>query len=138
MKSILRLGPVLLFVAVAGCGRSSEPATQDTGSRESVRGFYDAIIRRDWQGAYTLLHPDAAKGVSAQEFSRRAEAYRGKLGFDPTRVAVRTCEEHGDDATARVALSGPGGSRHTYEDNLFLRRQDGQWRVVLPSRFGQR
>jgi hypothetical protein len=138
MKTVLRLGPVLLILAVAGCGRSSEPSTPDTGSREAVRGFYDALIRRDWPGAYALLHPDAAKGLSAQEFSRRAEAYRGKLGFDPTRVAVRTCEEHGDEATARISLSGPGGSRHAYGDNLFLRRHDGQWRVILPARFGQR
>ena len=138
MSTIFRFGPVLLFLAATGCGRSSESSTPDTGSRESVRGFYDAIIRRDWPGAYSLLHPDAAKGLSAQEFGRRAESYRGKLGFDPARVAVRTCEEHGDDATARVALSGPGGNRHTYEDNLFLRRHEGQWRVTLPPRFGQK
>jgi hypothetical protein len=123
---------------VAGCGRPTESTTPDTGSRESVRGFYNAIILRDWPGAFTLVHPEESKRMSAAEFGRRAESYRDKLGFDPARVAVRTCEEHGDEATARIVLSGPGKTRHQYEDNLFLRRHDGQWRVMLPVRFGQK
>jgi hypothetical protein len=136
MRSIPRLGLVLLPLAFAGCGRSSDPPPPDTGAREAVRGFYQAVIRRDWTGAYSLLHPDTTKAWSPSEFSRRADAYRGKLGFDPARVAVRTCDEHGEEATARVSLSGPGGGRHTYEDTLFLRRHAGEWRVVLPPRFG--
>ena len=137
MSRTTRLAAGLLLVA--GCGRSSEPAPLDTGARDAVRGFYDSLIQKDWPGAYARLHPDSTKALAATEFHRRAEAYRAKLGFEPARVAVRTCEEHGDEATARVDLSGPGGgSRHHYEDNLFLRRHDGQWRVLLPARFGQK
>ncbi len=138
MKTIARLGLLFVVLVVNGCGQSTDSPSPNTGSREAVKGFYEAFIRRDYPGAYSLLHPDSTKSISSAEFSRRADTYRGRLGFDPVKVAVRTCDEHGDEATARVSLNGPGGGRHSYGDNLFLRRHEGQWRVILPARFGQR
>ncbi|MCZ2341232.1 MAG: hypothetical protein LC104_05470 [Bacteroidales bacterium] len=103
-----------------------------------MRAFYEAVIQKNPTAVYALLHPDVSQKLPRAEFGRRLEAYRRKLGFDPEKVAVRTCDEHGTEATVRVFLSGHGQHRHGYEDNLFLRRQEQQWRVILPPRFGLR
>ena len=128
---------VLLALLAAGCGRAPPPPTAAaTGAREAAREFFGAVVRRDWPGAYSWLDSESVRGVSAADFARRGEAYRKHLGFDPAGVHVRTCEEHGDGATARVELTGPGTGRHHYKDAVVLRRQGGRWRVVLSQRFG--
>lgn len=126
-----------LLLAVAGCGPAADPGPPDTGAREAARGFYRAVVQRDWARAYAALDPGSRKGCSEGEFVRRGEAYRRHLGFDPTEVRVPTCAERGDEATARVELTGPGAGRHHFKDAVTLRRHDGRWRVVLPPRFGK-
>jgi hypothetical protein len=125
------------LVAIAGCGGAERPSAVDTGAKEAARGFYKAIIDRDWPAAYQALHPNSLRTTSPEQFARRAEAYRRYLKFEPTTVRVPTCEEHGAEATARVELGGSGAARHSFKDAITLRKQGDQWFVVLPASFGQ-
>ena len=128
----------LFLAVVAGCGGPPEPGPADTGARDAVRAYADAVVRRDWPAAYALLAPEARTAWPPAEFARRGDAYRQKFGFDPTAAHVRTCEERGDDATARLDFSGPAAGRHHFKETLTLRRRDGVWGVALPAHFGQR
>jgi hypothetical protein len=131
-----------LFCAVAliavGCGKSHEdPSAFDTGAKEAVRVFYSAIVNRDWPVAYAVVHPDGRRGWSQGQFAGRADTYRKQLGFEPITVRVPTCEEHGQEATAHLEISGKGGGRTIYKDAITLRNFDGRWLIVLPANFGQ-
>ena len=128
----------LFLTVVAGCGGPPEPGPPDTGARDAVRAYADAVVRPDWPAAYALLAPTAHKVWPPAEFARRGDAYRHKFGFDPTAAHVRTCEERGDDATARIDFAGTAAGRHHFKETLTLRRRDGTWGVVPPTRFGQR
>jgi hypothetical protein len=129
---------LLALLLVAGCGRRADDHPADTGSRDAVKAFFEAVGRQDWPTAYDALDPESRKGCSRDEFVRRAEAYRAGLGFDLDVVRVPTCEERGDEATAHVILAGSGHNRREYKDTVTLRRRDGRWGVVLPTRFGRR
>jgi len=96
------------------------------------------VTRRDWPAAYARVSPEARKAWPLAEFARRGDAHRLKFGFEPAGVHVRTCEERGDEATARIDDSGSAAGRHHFKDAVVLRRLDGGWRVALPVRFGQR
>ena len=62
----------------------------------------------------------------------------GNLGFEPSAVHIRACEERAAEATAHVVLTGRGaGQERRYRDAIVLRRDDNGWHVVLPSHFGQ-
>ena len=128
----------LLIAVVAGCSGPTEPGPTDTGARDAVRAYADAVVRRDWPAAHARLAPEARTAWPPAEFARRGDAYRQKFGFDPTAVHVRTCEERGDDATARIDFAGTAAGRHHFKETLTLRRTGGTWGVVLPARFGQR
>lgn len=138
MTSQIRIGFVLLLTSIVGCGSGSSTSTIDSGSREVVRRFDEALIQKNWPEAYALLHPESVRSLTQAEFTRRAEQYRRGWGFEATRVAIRTCEEHGETASARVTFHGPGTHRHQYEDNVFLKRHQDQWRIVLSPKFGGR
>ena len=126
----------LLILAAAGCGGPADPAPVDTGARQAVHRYADAVVRRDWPAAYAALTPEARSAWTPAEFARRADAYRQKLGFEPTVAHLRTAEERGDEATARLDFSGSAAGRHHFKETLTLRRRDGKWGVVLPARFG--
>ena len=52
---------------------------------------------------------------------------------------MRSCEEQGEAATARVTISGhSSGHSRRYSDGVTLRREGGRWGVVLPPNFGQK
>ncbi len=137
MTQLARAGVLTLVICVvAGCGGSSDPAPTDTGARDAVRAFADAVVRRDWPAAQALLAPDSRPAWSPAEFARRGEAYRQRFGFEPTATHLRTVEERGDDATAHLDYSGSGTGRHHFKETLTLRRRDGAWGVVVPARFG--
>jgi len=128
----------LLLALLAGCAKPADGRPPDTGSRDAARGFFEAAGRGDSAAGYELLHPDSRATCSADEFGRRAGAYRRRLGFEPTAVRVPACEERGDEATAHVVLVGRGKDRNEYKDAAVLRRHAGRWLVVLPAGFGQR
>ena len=119
----------------AGCG-PAPTAPDDTGSREAVRGFYEAVLAQDWPRAYRFLHPVSQGRTSPEQFADRARNYRRSLGLEPEAVRLRSCEEHGTEAVAHVVLTGRAG-RQTYKDAITLRRNGAEWGVVLPPSFGK-
>jgi hypothetical protein len=128
----------LLALILSGC--SGGPAAP-TGSASSVaaQDYFEALARKDWAAAYTVLHPDSRAKMSAGQFTRKAEAYRSQLGFEPQQVAVRSCEEHGAEAMAHVVLKGDAAGRmRSFKDAIVLRQTGAGWGVVLPPRFGER
>jgi hypothetical protein len=120
----------LVALGLLGCGAAP---LAGTGAREAAQAYFEALIRRDWPTAYTLLHPESRRRLTADEFAGLAAAYRRRLGFEPEEVRIRACEEHGQDATAHVVIAGrlPRSPRH-FKDALTLKRDDGLWKVVLP------
>ena len=125
---------LLAGFAAGGCRKKADPGPPDTGAKSAARAFYDALLRRDDAAARAVVDPEP----TADAFGPLAEGYRAKLGFGPTAVHVLACEEHGDDATAHVELTGPAAGRHRYKDAITHRSVAGGWRVVLPPTFGTR
>ncbi len=121
----------LLMVLTAGCGKRSEPPA-DTGAREAVQTYFEALIHRDWHQAYSLLDADSKMRCNQELFARLAQNYQRNLGFDPAKVIVQFCQENGDEATAHVVFAGGGRRRGA----VILRHTEAGWGVVLPSNFG--
>jgi hypothetical protein len=60
------------------------------------------------------------------------------MGFEPTMATVWACEEHNDEATAHIVLTGRAANKEMrYRDAVVLRRCGDDWRVLLPPNFGQ-
>jgi hypothetical protein len=119
-----------------GCGRDPSPPA-GTGAREAALEFFEALSQKEWSRAYALLHPQSRGRHSLEQFRRLAQNYRGGLGFEPSAVNVRACEEQGDQAIAHVAWTGRTLSRQrNYRDAVQLLRDHGEWGVVLPAQFG--
>jgi hypothetical protein len=130
----------LAALFAAGCGTKSEPTgAPDTGAKAAAEAFYGALIAGDAPRAYALLDAESRRRVPQERFAALASAYLKNVGFRAERVAVRSCEEQGDAATARVTISGhSAGHSHRYNDGITLRRDAGRWCVVLPANFGQK
>ena len=125
-----------LLFALAGCGRAPEGPT-GTGAEQVVRDYWEALLRRDWRGAYATLLPASRRKCRIEEFTRRGELYLRRLGFDPKEVRLRSCEEHGDEAIARVVLLGQAGAgQRLLQGRCHARRGEAGWGIVLPQRFG--
>jgi hypothetical protein len=128
---------VLTLVAALGCGRETA-VPPGTGAREAAQGFFEALSRQEWAQAYAGLDAGTRRRWGPEQFARLAASYRRNLGFEPTSVHVRACEEQGKEATAHVVLEGRAASpQRPYKDAVMLREDDGVWRVVLPVNFGQ-
>ena len=132
-----RVAGFLIGSMLTGCGRPPE-STPETGARECVREYFEALIRQDWSRAYSSLDVQSRKRYSAQQFEVLAQTYRRALNFEPTEVLVWACEEHGADASAHVVLTGQTAVEdRRYKDAVTLRRGDDGWRVILPPNFGR-
>jgi hypothetical protein len=130
------VGCLLLAGVVAGCS-SPAPSLADTGSRQVVQTYFEALVRRDWNAAYSCLHPDSRQRWTLERFKSAAEAQRLALGFEPSEVRMNSCEEQGTEATAHVLLTGStGGKAATFRDAVALKQSDAGWGVVLPHNFG--
>jgi hypothetical protein len=126
----------MLLGGAAGC--STAPPRTDTGARQSVRTFYEALVRQDWPAAHAALDPGSRQRLNLEQFARLAQGYRRHLGFEPEAVQVRACEEHGSEAIAHLVLTGhAASSARSYKDAVTLRRDGDAWGVVLPVQFGQ-
>lgn len=138
-------GPILLrgrcgvgvwILLLAGCSSTPSPP-MDTGAREVVRGYCEALLQRDWQRAYAALHPDSRAWCSSERFARLAAKYRHDLGFEPEPVHVRFCQERATRAIAHIVWKGQKASREcAYKDAIVLRQTPQGWGVVLPHSFG--
>jgi hypothetical protein len=127
----------LWVVIVAGCTRASiQPP--GTGAKKAVQSYYEALVRRDWEKAYSVLDADSKARCTQEQFSQLAPNYRSRLGFEPDAVHVQTCDEQQAEATAHVVLTGRAATKdRRYKDAITLRRDDQVWHVVLPENFGQ-
>src|SRR2546423_910949 len=131
------VGAILVALLTAGCGAPAAAVPMGTGAREAAQGFYEAIIGQDWPRAYTALHPDSRSAHSTERFGALAKAYRHNLGFEPDKVAVRSCDEQDRKAIAHVVLSGRTATQaRQFKDALTLRLGPSGWAVVLPPNFG--
>jgi hypothetical protein len=127
---------VVFVVGVVGCGeRPARPS--GTGAREVAQGYHEALLRQDWAGAYRLLHADSRARCGLEQFARLAENHRRAFGFEPESVRLRSCDEKGTEAVARVAFAGRvAGRQRLFKDAVALRRDGETWCVVLPPGFG--
>jgi hypothetical protein len=130
-------GCLLALGVAGGCGVPPE-SPPDTGARQVVQDYFEAVRRRDWPRAYAALGADCRRRWDVGEFTRRADQFRRSLGFEPEKEFVRSCEEHGTEAVAHVVIQGRVGSRQRYKAACVLRQGGTGWGVVLPPQFGQR
>jgi hypothetical protein len=129
---------ICLFLAglLAGCSDHST-AVPDSGAKEKATSYFEALIKRDWQKAYSALDPASRTRVTQDQFARLAKSYRD-LDFEPAAVKLRACEEHADEAIAHVVLVGKTAGRdRRYRDSVALRRTAKAWGVILPTDFGR-
>ena len=129
MKFVPAFGLLMLF----GCGEPNAPAPADTGAKAAAKQFFEATCAREPRPAYALLDAASRKKVSKDRFVELAKKYAKNLGFAVERVHIHASDEHGDEATAHLALIGSG---KRFGDGLTLRRTEGKWLVVLPANFG--
>jgi hypothetical protein len=125
-----------ILIPAAGCGSAPAPPA-GTGAREKAQGYYEALLRRDWPGAYAALHADSRAQCSQAQFAHLAEHYLDELGPEP-RLQVRSCDEHGNQAIVHVAFAGQAsGKQRVYKDGVILLRSEGEWKIVLSAKFGR-
>jgi hypothetical protein len=131
--------PVLLVGGLlAGCGRVPDD-TVDTGAKECVQTFYQALIDRDWPGAYAVVEPQQQKTLSPEQFGQLCQRFWASLGFEPEAIHIQACQEHGSEAVAHVVLTGRSADQQgRYKDAVSLHRGADGWRIVLLATFGRR
>ena len=131
-----RTSCVALTLALGGCSGAA-PTPVDTGAKAVVREFCDAVLQRNWKQAHVLLDAESQARWSPAQFVRVGDAYRRQIGFEPTKVHIRSCDEQDDKAIARVAFgAGTSHSHQHFKDGLLLRKANDVWRISLPPSFG--
>ncbi len=127
---------VLVFAAIAGCGKAPD-SSAGTGAKAATLLYYQALIRHDYGEAYTAIAPESKAKITPESFAKLAKEYLRGLGFEAKTVHVYTCDEHGAEAIANVTLSGTGIHRHRFKDTIVLKRDATGWAIVLPAKFGK-
>ena len=129
---------IVLCSGLSACRTTVPAPVTGTGAREVVAKYFEALALQEWDLAYAQLHIDTQKRLNRAAFERGARAYRNKIGFPLGKVTVRSCDEEGDKAVARVILSDVSGSmKHRYHEGAFLHQSANGWGLVLPGDFGQ-
>jgi hypothetical protein len=120
-----------LLASAAGC-QSTIPEPEGSGAAEAAQEYCQAVVRGDWARAYTCLDASSHQHLSEQQFTRLVRRHWQAIGFQPEDAHVRSCEEHGPEAIAHIALTGHVASRlRFYKDAVVLRRGATGWRVAL-------
>ena len=128
------------FAAVAGCGTdpAAPSARAKTGAEAVAKSYFEALVRKDWPGAYKTLSAESKASCGSDQFAKLAEKQLGGLGFEPSEVRLHSCDERTDEAIAHASLKGRVGSSQRFrKQTVALRREGGTWAVVLPSAFGR-
>ena len=129
--------PLVALAALVGCNKSPTPAGK--GAQETAKKFYEAFVRKDLAHAYALLDPASRNHYSEQQFKDLAHRQLDAWGFEPRKVYVRACEEHGTEAVAHIVVTCQAASpQQFYKDAVVLRRDVSGWGIILSPRFGQR
>jgi hypothetical protein len=120
---------------VVGCGGAPVPA--GTGAEQAAQAYFEALLRQDWAGGYSCLHPDSRARLGPEQFANLARNHLRHFGFEPRAIHVRSCEERDTEATAHVAFTGRSvGHQRFYRDAVTLRKSAEGWGILLPPRFG--
>jgi hypothetical protein len=128
-------GYLCLLGWTAGCDKATEPPA-GTGAREAAQSYGEAVCRQDWSQAYAVLHPDSRKNLDEDQFAYLAAAYHTGIGFHPTEVRVRSCEEQSNRAIAHLVFLSDSPARQRFKETLLLQKSSAGWGVVLPDGFG--
>jgi hypothetical protein len=124
---------LILIGILCGCSRQAEPP-KDTGARQCVQSFCEAVIQKDWAKGYAALDPQNQKRYNLQQFSQMAQIYLRGLDFEPETIQVRFCEEHDEEATGHVVLIGrTDGANRRYKDAFLMRKNEDGWGIILPA-----
>ena len=75
------LAAALLAVGLTGCGPPAAPS--GTGAEAVVREYFEALLRQDWGRAYAALDPEERARRGVESFTRLAQSYHRRLGFEP-------------------------------------------------------
>jgi hypothetical protein len=127
----------LIVCNLCGCNRGPQEP-QGTGATECTQRYFEALVRRDWPMAYAALDSPNQRRCSLPQFSRLAQSYCNSLGFEPSAVHIRACEERDAEATAHVVLTGQTASKdRRAKEAVTLDRGDDGWRVVLSQNIGR-
>jgi hypothetical protein len=129
--------PLIILAAALMCGcRPAPKPDAGSGAKDAAKRYYEALLRKDWQGAHSLLTPDAKAQATVDRFARLAQEYHRSLGFEPKNVVVNACDEHGTEAVAHVTIVGTSAHHQRFKDATVLRRVGVEWLVVLNTSFG--
>ena len=131
------LSLALIALAVGGCGARQSTAHAESGASATTTTFFGSVINEDWPTAYQALHPDERARLTLEQFADRAVQYRRNLILTPKSVVIRSCEEHGDTATAHITITARDSRHHQFRDAVTLRRSGAAWGVVLSPKFGE-
>jgi hypothetical protein len=126
----------LVALTASGCGTRHSASPADSAASATTTTFFTALINEDWPAAYQALHPGERARLTLEQFTGRAANYRQNLIFTPKSVVIRSCEEHGDTATAHITITARDSRHHQFRDAVTLRRGVA-WGVVLSPTFGE-
>jgi hypothetical protein len=128
---------LLLGSLALGCAPSGTTSA-GSAAESAARGFFDAVIREDWPGAYQFLSPESRNRARPSHFTKLCKQYIENLGYQPEAVLIRSSQEYGKTAMVYLTITGRGnsGSGRTKESVVVQQTQIG-WMVMLPPRFGE-
>ena len=115
----------VLVALLAGCGKTSP----EERVRATVKGFADAIARRDYQALCDdFFSTSLISGLERAGLPCEA-AIRPTVGStrDP-KLEIRAVEVDGDRAKVRIHTTAAG--QPPSDDTLALAREHGDWRIA--------
>ena len=130
----------VLLAAVAACGESAE-----AGVEKAFRGYYAALLARDFQTACSYNTPEAidklllslrTQGIAANGCEDAYSAIFAEEGGSAAAdrigntVQIQGITVNGDQATVNWSAELDGEQRPS---TSVMRRVDGQWRFVIES-----
>jgi hypothetical protein len=122
--------PLLLLVAIAGCGGGGDDDPDEV--RQTVRDFVEATNEQDGETLCgDLLTQEYLEKSTLATGDRAEEACRQQLdvtsGLTLRLISVGRTEVDGDEATVRAVIDADG----VRAPRLFrLEREDGRWKLA--------
>jgi hypothetical protein len=141
MKLPIKHGPWIVCLAASlsgGCSELGSDASTQKGAALKAQAFFDALVKEDWETAYSQLELASQGRFSRSTFERMAKVHREELGLVPDKVRMLSCREEGKTALAHVLWMGKADNRsRSTKDSIALQLSEQGWGVVLTPRFGK-